>query len=302
MANKPQRETGVLKDTHPQTASVIKKKELCTTALWWEFQNRRRAIHSKCLFNTFLKLFICLWCVGITHPAQTHVVTALLQIQGLQKLLYSLSKCIHAHKHTFSLSKGGSSGATDTTTIERSTVPPYLSCLITTVHFFSSSLTLDFVLKPSWDAKEKIQQTNYNLPPKIHLHLVYSSWSPVFLDLVAGLNTHIPCRVTPTQTLEPPLSLFSLCILSVYCCPSLFSLLETPLWKTTSRLHQERFATNTEGLLFASVSTETQLQHTDTGERSYIHPYPHSLPCFLISLQKETSVFFSTTLQLVFLS
>lgn len=47
-----------------------------------------------------LKLFIDLRCGGITHPAQTHVVAALLQIQGLQELLHSLSKGTHLHKHT----------------------------------------------------------------------------------------------------------------------------------------------------------------------------------------------------------
>lgn len=35
----------------------------------------------------------------LTHPTQTHVVAALLQVQGLQQLLHSLGKDIHEQKH-----------------------------------------------------------------------------------------------------------------------------------------------------------------------------------------------------------
>lgn len=56
------------------------------------------AIQTK-VYTMSLKLFIDLTCGGITHPAQTHVVAALLQIQGLQELLHCLGKGTHEHNH-----------------------------------------------------------------------------------------------------------------------------------------------------------------------------------------------------------
>lgn len=88
----------------------------------------------------------------------------------------------------------------------------------------------------------------------------------------------------------------SMCIAQVYCCLSLFSILEPPVWKTASRLHQERSATSTEGLLFTSVSTETQPQYTGTGENSFPLPRLHSFTVSVsyFSLEINFCIFFSS--------
>ena len=83
--------------TPPQTA----KKKRDKTSHVLSFKGRETGGESQQRFiQSFLKLLISLRCCGSTHPTQTHVVAALLQIQGLQELLHSLRNGTHVHKHT----------------------------------------------------------------------------------------------------------------------------------------------------------------------------------------------------------
>lgn len=40
---------------------------------------------------------MCSWCGALTHPAHSHVVVALLQVQRLQQLLHHLGKPTHTN-------------------------------------------------------------------------------------------------------------------------------------------------------------------------------------------------------------
>lgn len=70
-------------DTHPRQIVLKKTKKTKKGAVYWDLRGVKLAVfQSKGLF--IWKLFICLRRGGITHPTQTHVVAALLQIQWLQ--------------------------------------------------------------------------------------------------------------------------------------------------------------------------------------------------------------------------
>lgn len=94
-ANTPQRGTGVMKGTLPRKASVIhQKKKSCAAALLLRFKEERNWQWFKA---KGLRRNIKLACF-LTHPTQTHVVAALLQIQRLQQLLHSLGKDVQQHQ------------------------------------------------------------------------------------------------------------------------------------------------------------------------------------------------------------
>lgn len=87
---------------------------------------------------------------------------------------------------------------------------------------------------------------------------------------------HSLCRDMPSASLEPlsvhrPACVYCRCIVA-----SASPFLEPPVWKTTSKLHQERFAMSTEGLLFGQCfHRNSALVHRHRGKQlfSFLTPF-----------------------------
>lgn len=147
--------------------------------------------------------------------------------------------------------------------------------------FYHTNSQLELVLKLTLKKRnhpERQQITIKSLSPTLSL-----------------LEAHEHSRAGPLR--DNPYAIYKLCVLYTYCCLTPFFLLEPPTSKTTSKLHGERFATSTEGLLFVRVSTETQPECTDTREKRFCPPYSFSSPS-LSFLLSGSSVSHSHSIQL----